>query len=430
MKESMKHIYFDLYLISIGLLSFFSYLGYLGDSLFYILMAITLVLVIGKANVLYMIPSAMFLQIGYADLRDNVQVTTVYSIVFVVIIVIDIIKNRKFQRLGLLFYPLLVLSVASVLTYFNAPDTFTWFAGLSQIASIFLLYVYYVNTLEKSDDLLKNVSKIFMYLGLFISLEMFVVLQQSDYDYLFVISHRMIDLGWENINIVIYNNILSIPLIAYLIMQYRVKLPYMIIAVINVLGIVLTLSRSSILTVGVYVIVLVPFMLIKKQKSRFSLVIQGQVLLLLFAIVMYYLEQGAYISGYLDSLFSRELLYYNDRMKLLVVAWDTFKEYPLFGSGGLYSSRYYLSDFGALNYHNTFAQVSTLGVLGILGLLYLFVEKAKLLIKNRQSFAYYLGVIIFCTTFVNGSLQPMYFYTSFMASLFLIIAAYEITVKQ
>lgn len=429
MFDILKKLHYDFYLVLLGVLSFLSYTGTFDDIGFpiylFITILIALVLILKNYSVLYILPLFMFIQMGFADLRDNVEVTGVYSIVFLSLLLTDVVLNRNIKKVGVLFLPLAILTVVSIATFFNAPDTFTWFAGFSQVLTVLVLYLYFVNTINDDPENVMKVAKVFMYSAMLVSIEMLHYISLSDLDPITVIRTRTINLGWENLNIIIYNNILSIPLIAYIITKVKVKLPYMIFSFIGIVGILLTLSRSSILTLGVMILLLIPWMLVK-DKNRVSLMIQGVIALITLFVLGYLLEQNQeIITEYFDSLFGRDLLRYEDRWVLLEIAWEKFLEYPVFGSGGLYSSRVHLSSNGALNYHNTIAQVSTLGITGLIAFIYLFVVKTKLIIRKKHDFKWPLLVLIFTTAFINGSLQPMYFYITYMAFIFLLLAIYE-----
>lgn len=424
MIKYIKKIEYDLYLVLLGVLAFLSYTGFMTDFLLPIYLIIGIYLIIKKANVLYLLPLAMFLIVGAVGLRDHVRVTTILTISFVVLIVIDFIRNRKFTKLGKLFLPLSVLTALSIITIFNAPDTFSWFAGLVQMLSALGLYFYFVNTIDGDPDNFKKISKILMYLGMFVTFEMIHYLIGTETEILTIIRLRQINLGWENLNVIIFTNIMAIPFIGYLITQSKVKLPYMIFALINIVGILLTLSRSSILTLGVMVVIAAPIIFFK-EKNKKNLIIQGIGFLFIVIICGLILEKFGVITGYFDSLFGRDLLHFEDRRVLLEVAWDVFKKYPLFGGGGLYTSRVYLKVYGSLNYHNTIAQVSTLGISGLIAFAYLFVEKTKVILRGKSEVKWFLLIMIYATAFINGSLQPMYFYTTYLVVIFMMMAAYE-----
>lgn len=424
MLEKLKLVEFDLYLLLLGILSFLSHIGKIGDWLFPIIIVIAIVIVLRSKPITYFFALVIFMQMGLTDLRDNVTLTTIHTTLAFVVIIIDVVKNRKITKLGKLFTPLAILSGFSIITAFNAPDLFTAFAGFIQIFSVLIAYVYFVNSLDKDEKNLYNISKLFLYAGMFVTFQMIYFVMNQDMHAMDVIKNRVINLGWENINIVIYTNLISIPLGCYLIVKSKAKLPYMIITILSAVGIFMTLSRSSILTVAVYALLLIPYVLIN-EKSKRNLLYQGIGLVVIAVGTIYFLQQYDILTKYFDSLFGRDLLAYMDRWVLLEKSVEVLKEYPLFGGGGLYSSRYHLQEFGPLNYHNTIAQASTLGIAGLIGFGYLFYEKTKLILQKKHTFRWVLLVLIFVTAFINGSLQPMYFYTTYMLMIFMIIAAFE-----
>ena len=73
------------------------------------------------------------------------------------------------------------------------------------------------------------------------------------------------------------------------------------------------------------------------------------------------------------------------------------------------------------------AQASTLGILGIGAFYYLFLEKTRMIMLSKSSFKWFVLILIFTTAFVNGTLQPMYFYTTYMVFLFLVLASIEVS---
>jgi len=430
MKKIFETISYDLYLVLLVVLTFLSFIGILTEYLLPLFVVIGLVIVFLKRNVLFVLPIAFFIQMSFSDLRDDVKTTAIYVGVFSVIIIIDIIRNHKIRKKGYLFMPLLILSVLSIITGINNTEIFTTFAGWSQITSILLLYIYFVNTVEHKEENFIYIAKLFMYLSFLVTIEMIYYIYTSDLETIQVIRTRVIDLGWENLNVVIYSNIVAIPLIGYLVLKSKVKVPYMLLSLISILGILMTLSRSSILTVGVFVVILIPLMFIL-EKNKLSLLIQGLIFMVFAAIALYLLEQHQIVSEYYLTLTGRDLTYYDDRLALLMIAWDNFIAHPIIGNGGLYSSRFLIAETGrgSINYHNTIAQASSLGILGLLGFGYLFYKKTKLILMSQSDFKWFALVLIYVTAFVNGMLQPMYFYASYMIFIFLIIAAIESSIQ-
>ncbi|QMS85720.1 O-antigen ligase family protein [Candidatus Xianfuyuplasma coldseepsis] len=429
MKTILKHISYDLYLIGLITLTFISFMGPLEEYLMPLLVGIGFLFILANKSIFYVIPIPFFVQMSFGGMRDNVQVTTIYTIIFVLMIAVDMIKNRTITNKGKLTIPLAILVGLSVLTHFNSPDLFTTFAGFMQIASVLGLYFYFINTLQSSDDNYRYVAKLMMYMSVLVSMQMMYVIYDSGELATTIIRTRTIDLGWENLNIIIYSNLISIPLIAYLIHESKIKIFYMIFAVVSMIGIFLTLSRSSVLTLGVMVALIIPTMFILSKQKGY-LIGQGFVLILMLLIVAYITEQRfELLSGYIDAFEQRDLYAVDDRIELLYVAWNQLKQHPLFGSGGLYSSRIHLANAGfqAVNYHNTMAQASTLGILGVIGFYYLFLEKTRLIMLSKSSFKWFVLIMVFTTAFVNGTLQPMYFYTTYMVFLFLVLASIEVS---
>ena len=289
MKKVFETIKFDLYLVLVIALTFFSFTGLLTTLYFPLIIAIALVMIYLRTNVLYIVALAMASQMSFSGMRDNADVTTLYTSVLVFLLVIDIIRNRKITTIGRLAVPMLILSGLGLLTGINGISRYATLVGFFQLFSVFLMYFSFINTFQKDPNNFIKISKIFMYLSLLVTFEMMYYIWTTDIHVITIIRDRSIDLGWENINIIIYANLMAIPLIGYLVMVSRVKLPYMIIALFSVLGILLTLSRSSILSLAVYVVLLVP-LIIFQEKDKMNLLIQGLIFIALVSIGLYFLE--------------------------------------------------------------------------------------------------------------------------------------------
>jgi len=49
------------------------------------------------------------------------------------------------------------------------------------------------------------------------------------------------------------------------------------------------------------------------------------------------------------------------------------------------------------------------------------------MLLTKDSYKWFILILLFVTAFINGSLQPMYFYTTYMIYLFMILASIEVT---
>ncbi len=429
--KALKNIKYDLYLILLTVLTFFSFIGPLKEYLLPLFVGIGFLFVLAGANVFYVLPIPFFMQMSFTDLRDNVEITTIYTTILTILIVIDLVLNRKIKYKGTLSPVLLFLLFIATITHINSPNLFTTFAGFMQIASVLGLYFYFINTFNEKYDNTMLVAKLLLYISILVSIEMMYVIYQSGDSLIDVLKRRDVNLGWENINVVIYANLVSLPLTAYLVHKARYKVIYMFLALVSVIAIFLTLSRSSVFTLLVYTIVLIPLMFII-SKEKLKLLLHGLLFLIITSTIMYFLETNySLLTQYLEALGTRDILKLDDRIKLLEIAFETFKKYPIVGSGGLYSSRIIIANngLGALNYHNTIAQASTLGILGICGFFYLFAKKTYLIMLSKDDFKWFVLVMLFITAFVNGTLQPMYFYSTYMVFIFLVIATIEVNLR-
>ncbi len=430
MKEILKNISYDLYLIVLGAMAFFSFTGALSDYIVLLYVGIGFLAVIAKRSVFYILPIALFMTMSTTELRNDVTSIIIFTVIVGVIIIVDILRNRKFVKTGYLFLPFLILIILSVFTSKNAIDGFTPMVGFALAIVMFVIYVYFINTIEPSQDNYAKVAKLLMYLALVVSMQMLHQVYMQGEDAIWFIEHRRINLGWENLNIIIYVNLVSLPLIGYLVTKVRFKLPYMLFGLIIVVGIFLTLSRSSILTVGVYVLLLVPIIFLL-EKNKTQLVIQGLICVMVIVIGIYFLEHyGNVISDVINAVLSRDWKKTEDRTVLLEIAIEQFKLHPIIGSGGLYSSAIHLVEYGAHNYHNIIARSSSLGSLGILTVIFLFIRKTKLIMLSKSSFKWFALIMIYVTALVNGMFQPMYFYTTYMVYLILVLAVIEVNIKE
>ncbi|MFK5883045.1 MAG: O-antigen ligase family protein [Candidatus Izemoplasma sp.] len=425
MRKQINEIKFDIFLIMTGVLTFLGHIDAIGSFLLPIFVVLWIVMVWKKFDIEYIISLAFFIGMSINLITEKVDTNIIYLSVFGIVITIDAFFNRRFTKLGQLFGPLVIFVVLSVLAFFNQVDLFTTFMGFIEMLAILGAYLYLLNTFKKGESTFRNVAKIAVYASLVVTAEMLYYILTSDLDVIVLIRTRAINIGWANINLIIYVNLIAIPLVAYLIVNSKFKIVYMMFALVIILGIFLTLSRSSIFTVGVYMLILIPTILIL-EKNRISLYLQGFVFTIIVFMFGYYLQQDLIVTDYFNTLLSRDLTDFESRWDLILVGIDLLKEYPLLGSGGVASSEYHLSEFGSSNYHNTIVQASTLGVFGILNLGYLFYKKIKLSLKTKDNFKYFAITMIVVTALVNGMFQPMYFYIVYMAYVFMVLASIEV----
>lgn len=422
-----KTLKFDLYLGFVFLLTFLSYhyaLNMLALALFLLVAVVT---IYKTDNIIYLISLLFFIQMSTTIIRDDTEITTIFGLSLLPVLALDFIKHRKLTSIGALGLPLILFIDASLVSLFNAESLFVGFVGVILMASIFVLYVYFINTLNPSKETFEMIAKLFLALASLVTLQMVVVAINLERPLIEIISRRMIDLGWENINIVVYPNIFAIPLASYLLLKARFKMPYLIALTWVIIGISLTLSRSSLLSVAIYLVLLIPYVFVK---SPYKLSFLSEIILfvLISSFAAYHIEDNYQLfTDYYEAINSRDWFRVTDRLDLAIAGLNAFKDTPLIGTGGLFSSRFVLEDYGfnAINYHNTFIQTLTLGTLGIIAFIYLQIKKFLLVIKIDPIKRYIVLVLLFVTIIVNGMFQPMYYYATYMFYLFLVLASVE-----
>ncbi len=384
-----------------------------------------LITVFTRKKVVYLLPIVFFIEMIYRDLNVISNIVSVYTFSVGALLVLDIVWNRRIVKIGVMTYPLGIFSILGLLTFINSPDYLMSFEGWIQTSILITIYVYLVNAFDDDETNFSHIAKLFMYLSMLITFEMIQFIGSQELEPIDVIRRRLINLGDKNLNLLIYANLVSIPLIGYLILKSKLKIIYMFLGLISATGILLTLSRSSIVTLGVYILLIVPLIYFL-EKDKKNLIIQGVIFFVILAGILLTLEYYNFVSDYLSTLFARDLTYYDDRYELIEVAWTQFKEYPIFGSGGVYISKYYLELLGPISYHNIFAQTSTLGLLGLGALVYMFYVKTKMIYSKNNDFIWFVLILIYVTAFVNGMVQPMYFNSSYMNFIFIIIASIDV----
>ncbi len=421
----LKNLKFDLYLVLLLVLSFLSYLGYFTNFITPLFILFGLISIFTRQKIIFLLPIVFFVEMVFRDLNDIDGIVSVYTFSVGALLVLDLVWNRRIKKIGVMTIPLAIFSVLGLLTFINSPDYFISFEGWIQTSILITIYIFLVNAFDDDEINFSHISKLFMYLSILITFEMIHFVSTHDLEPIIVIQRRLIDLGAKNLNLVIYANIISIPLIGYLILISRFKIVYMFFGIISSIGIFLTLSRSSILTLAVFVLLIVPLILYL-EKDKKNLIIQGVIFILILLGIILLLEHYDYVSDYFSILFKRDFTDYDSRYELVEEAWKQFKAFPIIGNGGIYISRYYLEEFGPVSYHNIIAQTSTLGILGLGALGYMFFVKTKMILSKNSDFIWFALILIFVTAFVNGMLQPMYFNSSYMNFIFIIIASIDV----
>ena len=300
--------------------------------------------------------------------------------------VVFIARNvrRKFT-LGKMFYPQIAVSVALLLggagivagaDYLRALPT-----ALVLGVGVLALYVFYNHFLKRDGkhDIPTYFSKVMMYLGIVIALELIVTILRSGVP----VSqwHKEYwDLGWGNRNNVATYLMLTAGLTFYLSTKSRHSWLYLAAGFFQNFCIILSFSRGGILFGGISGIIALVLSIVRAQNRKHALITTG---IVLAVILVLYLAFMGKINTMIGSLLSRGMDT-SGRTELYVEAWQCFKAHPFLGVGmGYLGNNFDLSVANMYWFHSTLFQViASMGIVGIAAYVYFYVIRAYLLFKN------------------------------------------------
>lgn len=376
--------------------------------------------------------------VGYGNINlDTISNLTYALIAFGILIlgmVIHLIKYPfKFKWTWLIIsFMLITISFYIPLLYksFEVESLFIASLGLFYL----ILVIFYSVTLKKTS--LNHLMRIMLITLLFLSLELLtLILKQmltlegdiiSRYQQMLGIGF---DVGWSNVNdLTILMVLFSSSLFYYMIKYPKNIFPFLGIGFVSLL-IILSFSRGSMITITAFVLIILGYILFSKNKHLyFNLLIS----LIIASVIIY--VQFDFIKTFLELVFdnlddSPEGLL-TGRVTLWKHAIETFKTYPVFGSG-------WHTPLNILNpgenritiFHSTFFQVlATGGIFGMLVLGFHLFVVYKLFRNIRSKTILWPILVTYVLTQIHGLIdntQYMVFYTISTLTIFLMIQNQE-----
>lgn len=353
-----------------------------------------------------------------ANASDVITVSVLLIVsVGVMAIVYDIIKNKRFQAKGALFFSWLFVIVSMVLSLINTIDIVNSISGMMIYVFMLFFYVYFFNVSTSDNTSSIFFSKAILY---FTSVTAIMTLIVILYDKNIIdnIIKKDINIGWSISNNIATYIVFGIPFILYLSLYAKQKFIYYFLVILHSVVLFMTGSRAGI---GGLLILLIPAVIyILNNTERKQFVIH---LLLAFLLTMPFVFIAIYMNipeALYNRLFIQKFFfYYDDRRRLLEIATDCFKQFPLFGSG-VFSAGHYIQAGGrnVFSYHNIFFEIlASLGITGLLAFLYFSASKYLMLLRNINTFKV-LGLMAIVASsifaFVDTSyLNPIYLYMLF-----------------
>ena len=210
-------------------------------------------------------------------------------------IIVFAVKNCRHKfRLGKMFYPQVAVTLAlllggagviSLADYGRAAST-TILLGLGVLA-VYILYNHFLKR-DGTHDILTYFSKVMMYIGIVVALELIVVIIRSDMpvaDW----KYSYWNLGWGTRNNIATSLIITAGLTFFLSTKYKHGWIYLTAGAFQYLCIILSFSRGGIIFGGISGVIALILAVVKAKDRKITLIFVGVVfaaiLILYFAFM-------------------------------------------------------------------------------------------------------------------------------------------------
>jgi len=384
--------------------------------IFYAVLVMTLL--IAMKDTIYVYPlllSGMFMIRDYSWESATVPIyMIIIAILFFVGMVIHLIRYKvKFWQ-GRMRWPLLLMIASAILTLVNTGISLLFLLNITVMLIYVGTYFFFRNTLGKSH--IHYLMKAMMISGLLIASQVFIYYVTVD-SFNDAILYGFLDLGWGSANIVATYFILFIPASFYYIRMQRNNFLYVLAAGFQILMLLLTLSRSGIITFiieGIFLLIYVFSGTHWKETLRNIFIVIASI----FIIVYLNLDVFYILFVHFQDVF----FFGTTNIDVYQLAIARFLLHPLFGSG--------LTTLASENtplffYQNTILlTMASFGLVGLVALIWQFVAIYKLLNHQYKYQTVLLGLSILFAN-IQGIIDNVYYLPQFMIALFLMIALIE-----
>ncbi len=345
------------------------------------------------AMILGMIPLARYGEVDYF-----LPLFWVLTYVVPAWIIHMIIYPPKFIK-GRFFYPTLAIAISITLGGLFSPYFLDSFKGASLYYLSFLgfgmvmIYVFVENYLPNRKDAVLYFSKMMLGVGI-----MGILMVSSYYYYNWddIVNNGGLGRYFQWRNNLSNNLLLSMPFAFYLAYKNKYVHFYYLIGVLQFVALVMSFSRGGIIFGTLVFPFLVTTMFILKPKKSLGFI---TILVLVFGAVYFMAEE--YFDGFMTVINDiRERVQISPdeaRANMLRMAWENFKNYPVFGTGFGFSTapHYNPQPMAMYWYHTTIGQiVGSLGLMGIIAYTYQMMLRGYTLIEKRTVFNLFVAFSI------------------------------------
>ncbi len=292
---------------------------------------------------------------------------------------------NKAYGLGVMFLPQLLVSIVLLMGGIGVISSENYMRGFPTglalgfgVLGVYVLCNHYLKRDNKRDTAL-YFAKMMMCIGLVIIAQMVVNIAKYNLT-VDMFASNYFDIGWGNRNNIGTYLVMTMPMCFYLSTRYRRGFVAFAIGILQMIFIIISMSRGAILAGSLAFVLSLVFVAIKMPNKRQSFVQIGltvaliAVLLIIFrdkvvGIVQALLDRGMESAG-------RELLYKE--------AIALFKQYPLLGVGLGYSGdNFNINVMSFYWFHSTFFQViANMGVVGLIVYVFYYAIRLKQVFIN------------------------------------------------
>lgn len=290
---------------------------------------------------------------------------------------------------------------------------------LGAIAIAFL--AFYVCFVSSTKPKFTDLAFIMMLLGSLLMLQ-YLTWATLNPDDLFV--KKLMYFGWaSNSNNVAMMLLFTFPFIWYLgyISKGIKSFLYFLLSFVNIVIIIVSYSRGSILSIGITcVLMLICLGIYKPSRSimlKYAFAVIGG---LFFSMITLALAFPVQLNAIIGNILAINLNNLNGRVPIYEMMIGSFSEQPIFGYG-VYAS--YNEDLFYVWGHNTFVQTGyTLGMVGVLAMLWHHIEKYFYCFK-KMNLEKAIILFAFIATDIYGFMDVSYFFINFMIVLLVVLIA-------
>lgn len=349
--------------------------------------------------------------------------------------VVFFVRNfpKKF-KLGKMFFPQVAVSVALLMGGIGAISSENYLRAFPLVLAlglgVLVIYFLFVNFLKTDDiDVPLHFAKVFAYVGLVICAELLTVIIQSGKSPS-TWTECYWDVGWGNRNMIA--TFLDFCIVMSLYLCARAKkfgFVYMLVAFVQTLFLLLTMSRGGILFGVIAVIVGVVMCILKGNRKELLICFGAVCAAVVLVCAIFHKQVGALFSGVWERFSEISIRIEDGKLVIEGTSWrggedglyekaiELFKTYPIFGGGVGHVVVKDSVDIANMDwFHSTIFEVmASMGVLGMLCYAFYYVARFGIIfykgkIKNKFPLFVFISWIAFeGQSLVDvGVLEPVY----------------------